>query len=259
VGRLPKKVSSLSQADGWLPGYMPAPGAAAIRVLGPVVEKLAGGGKGLRWLGSESVTRNGHSVVLRVDYGAARVLLTGDLNTASQRLLLGCHAADEFSADVSKGCHHGSDDIDLRFVRAMAARATVISSGDNEDYAHPRPRVMGASARYGREARDADGQAMPPLLYSTELARSVGLDFASHVRTRKAMPQLQFAPDAVEAMFDATPQGRYRPLSWLPMAKDLVYGLVNVRSDGRRILCATMKEGSSDFDLQVFDAGIEPA
>ena len=79
---------------------------------------------------------------------------------------------------MAKGCHHGSDDIDLRFVRAMAARATVISSGDNEDYAHPRPRVLGASARYGRESRAADGETLPPLLYSTELARSVALDFA---------------------------------------------------------------------------------
>jgi beta-lactamase superfamily II metal-dependent hydrolase len=257
VGRVPSKVSSLSLADAWLPGYAPAPGAAAIRVLGPVVERLAGGGKGLRSFGSESVTRNGHSVVLRVDYGQARLLLTGDLNTASQRLLLAALPPEEFNADVSKGCHHGSDDIDLRFVRAMAARATVISSGDNEDYAHPRPRVMGASARYGREALAADGQTLPPLLYSTELSRSVALDFAERVRTR-AVPKLDFRPDALEAMFDASPLGRYRPLSWLPMAKDLVYGLVNVRSDGQRILCATMKEGSSDFDLQVFDAGVAP-
>jgi beta-lactamase superfamily II metal-dependent hydrolase len=257
VGKVPKKVSSLSQADGWLPGYAPAPGAAAIRVLGPIVERLAGGGKGLRHMTSESVTRNGHSVVLRVDYGNARVLLTGDLNTASQRLLLSCQPAEEFTADVSKGCHHGSDDIDLRFVRAMAARATVISSGDNEDYAHPRPRILGASARYGRDSRDVDGELMPPLLYSTELARSVGLDFASHTRT-VAEPRVDFKPEQLEADFDDSPTGSYRRLSWLPMATDLVYGLVNVRSDGQHILCATMKEGSSDFDLQVFQAGVEP-
>jgi beta-lactamase superfamily II metal-dependent hydrolase len=254
VGKLPKKVSSLSQADGWLPGYAPLPGAASICVLGPVVEPLAGGGKGLRWLSSESVTRNGHSVVLRVDYGQARFLLTGDLNTASQRLLLSQHAAGQFSADVAKGCHHGSDDIDLRFVRAMAARSTVISSGDNEDYAHPRPRVLGASARYGREARTPDGELLPPLLYSTELARSVGLGFASHVRTR-VEPTQSFDPAALEV--DASPTGSYRRLSTMPMATDLVYGLVNVRSDGQRILCATMKEGSSDFDLQVFQAGVD--
>jgi hypothetical protein len=257
VGKVPKRVSSLSQHDNWLPGYAPAAGQASIRVLGPVAEALAGGGRGLRDLGSDSVTRNGHSVVLRVDYGRARVLLTGDLNTVSQRLLLACHGAAEFNADVSKGCHHGSDDIDLRFVRAMASRATVISSGDNEDYAHPRPRVLGASARYGRESRAADGQTMPPLLYSTELARSVGLDFAAHVRS-VAEPKQPFKPEQLEADFDPSPAGRYRRLSWLPIATDLVYGLVNVRSDGERILCATMKEGSSDFDLQVFAAGVDP-
>jgi beta-lactamase superfamily II metal-dependent hydrolase len=257
VGKVPKRVSSLSQHDNWLPGYAPAAGQASIRVLGPVAEALAGGGRGLRDLGSDSVTRNGHSVVLRVDYGRARVLLTGDLNTVSQRLLLACHGAAEFNADVSKGCHHGSDDIDLRFVRAMASRATVISSGDNEDYAHPRPRVLGASARYGRESRAADGQTMPPLLYSTELARSVGLDFAAHVRT-VAEPKQPFKPEQLEADFDPSPAGRYRRLTWLPMATDLVYGLVNVRTDGEHILCATMKEGSSDFDLQVFAAGVDP-
>jgi beta-lactamase superfamily II metal-dependent hydrolase len=256
VGKVPKKVDRLAPGNGWLPGYAPAAGAAAIRVLAPVVETLAGGGFGLRDLGSDSVTRNGHSVVLRVDYGRARFLLTGDLNTASQKLLLGRHPSHEFAADVAKGCHHGSDDIDLRFVRAMAARATVVSSGDNEDYAHPRPRVLGASARYGRESRAHDGSVLPPLLYSTELARSVGLDFAEHVRT-VALPKQPYQPDQLEADFDPSPAGRYRRLSRLPIATDLVYGLVNVRSDGNRILCATMKEDSSDFDLQVFDAGID--
>ena len=33
----------------------------------------------------------------------------------------------------------------MNFIEAVKARSTVISSGDNEDYAHPRPVVMGAS------------------------------------------------------------------------------------------------------------------
>lgn len=259
VGAVPKKVKRLEHHVTWLPGYAPAPGQAAIRVLGPVVEKLAGGGKGLRVFNSESVTRNGHSIMLRVDYGAARVLLTGDSNTASQKLLLSCQAASEFSADVAKGCHHGSDDIDLNFVRAMAARATVISSGDNEDYAHPRPRVLGACGRYGRDSLAPDGEVLPPLLYSTELARSVGLSFAKQART-VAEPAVLFKPEELEAGFGSNvTQGRYKRLSRLPMATDLVYGLVNVRSDGQRILLGYMKEGGSDFDIQVFRAGVTPA
>ena len=257
VGLVPKKVARLDQSKGWLPGYAPKAGQASIRVLGPVLETLAGGGKGLRDFGSESVTRNGHSLVLRIDYGKARVLLTGDSNTASQRLLLALHDPLEFNADVAKGCHHGSDDVDLRFVRAMAARATVISSGDNEDYAHPRPRILGASARYGRESQTPDGELLPPLLYSTELARSVALQFAKATRTRST-PPVSFKPEDLEATFVVNPQGTYRRLNWLPMATDLVYGLVNVRSDGERVVLAYMKEGGSDFDVQAFKAGISP-
>ena len=73
---------------------------------------------------------------------------------------------------------------------AMAARATVISSGDNEDYAHPRARVLGASARYGRESRAPGGELLPPLIYSTELARSVGLDFAAHAQAHQERAHL---------------------------------------------------------------------
>jgi hypothetical protein len=69
--------------------------------------------------------------------------------------------------------------MDLRFVRAMKARATVISAGDNEDDAHPRPRVLGASARYDREAKSAKGRVLPLLLYSTERARLAKLAYAS--------------------------------------------------------------------------------
>ncbi len=275
MGQVPGKVKRLQHSLGWLPGYAPvaappAVTATAIRVLGPVVEKLTGGTSGLRTLGSESETRNGHSVVLRVDHGKARILLTGDLNSASQALLLACHGAAEFEVDVAKGCHHGSDDVDLNFVRAMAARATVVSSGDNEDYAHPRPRVLGASARYGRESvahakPGVAGEVLPPLLYSTELARSVSLAYARALRTRGLPGPPALAPgsdqDAVglEARFVSSSKANdYKRLGWLPMATDLVYGLVNVRTDGQRILMGYMSEGSSDFDIRVFMAGQAP-
>jgi hypothetical protein len=48
---------------------------------------------------------------------------------------------------------------------------------------------------------------------------------------------------------------KYRPLPYTPVIVDLVYGLVNVRTDGVNILCATMVEKNNDFDVKVFRAG----
>ena len=256
----------------WLPGYSPAdgvtgPGATPlqIRVLGPVFETFTPSSEdetataGLRQLASESVTRNGHSVLLRFDYGDARILLTGDLNAESQKLLLSYIPADEFAADVVKGCHHGSEDVDMRFLAAMKGRATVISSGDNEDYAHPRPVIMGASAFYGREIVTADGDRMPPLLYSTELARSTKLEFADRVEvdhdSNVATDRRSFATDQSRIR---PKEGRFRRFHNTPIATNLIYGLVNIRTDGRRILCATLEEAGNEFDIKVFMAGQNP-
>ncbi len=249
AGRVPGEVRRLSYLDRFLPGYGPGEDDVQIRVLGPILERVGEDRWGLRTLGSDAETLNGHSVVLRVDYGTCRILLTGDLNSRSQKLLLSYQPAEEFTSDVAKACHHGAEDVDLAFVRAMQPKATVISSGDNEDYAHPRPVLMGAAGRYGREATDPDGDTLPPLIYSTELARSVKLGYASSVRVKDT--------DEVEkpAGFDVAAgvtEPAYRPLDETPLSTDLVYSLVNVRTDGEHLLCATMEEKGNDFDVKVF-------
>jgi len=255
VGQVPRNVRRLSHLDGHLPGYAPGDGDVAIRVLGPIVERLSDGTVGLRKLGSEGVTRNGHSIVLRLDYGRARILLTGDLNSKSHRLLLSYHPEEEFAVDVAKACHHGAEDVDLGFLEAMRPRATVISSGDNESHAHPRPMLIGASGRYGREAKDPRNRRLPPLVYSTELARSVDLGFASALRVKVPGSSPNQVPvEGTEVRVGDTAT-RYRPVGSTPMSSDLVYGLVNIRTDGTHILCATMKEAGRDFDVQVFQAG----
>ena len=50
----------------------------------------------------------------------------------------------------------------------------------------------------------------------------------------------------------------FQNLDETPIASDLVYGLINVRPDGTRVLCGYMTEGSQDFDIQVFRGGVEP-
>lgn len=256
VRKVPKNVRRLSHRDAHLPGYAPGEAPLTISVLGPILERLDNGKAGLRAWSSESVTRNGHSIVLRLDYGNARILLTGDLNTASQKLLLSYQPENEFAVDVAKACHHGSEDVDLTFLRAMSARATVISSGDNEDYSHPRPAVMGASARYGRESRSEKNELQPPLVYSTELARSVKLAFAKEVQVLRTPPPPEIvAPTGAGVVIeDARPP--LRSLSRTPVAADLVYGLVNVRTDGQHVLCATLEEAGGEFDVKILRAGV---
>lgn len=151
------RIGCEGNADTFLPGYGPldqvtGPGGVplTVKILGPIFETFSeeGGNAqrvGIRNLASTSKTRNGHSVIMRFDYGDARILMTGDLNNESQRLLMNYIERDEYAADVTKGCHHGSEDVDFRFLAAMQARATVISSGDNESFSHPRPVVIGGS------------------------------------------------------------------------------------------------------------------
>jgi beta-lactamase superfamily II metal-dependent hydrolase len=260
VSQVPRHVRRLSHRDQHLPGYAPGESDLVIHLLGPVLERFGQGQEGLRVMEGESVTRNGHSIVLRLDYRQVRILLTGDLNTKSQQLLLSYHPEGEFAVDVVKACHHGSEDVDLNFVKAMQARATVISSGDNEDYAHPRPIVMGASARYGREMLGTNGEILPPLVYSTELARSVKLAYAASVRVQLASgtePLLRTVTPEDTQVKAQEPGAKFRRLERTPFSTDLVYGLVNVRTDGAHILCATMEEQGTDFDVKVFKVGVD--
>lgn len=194
-GRL-QQMRRLSVRDEYLPGFT-ANKPLSIRVLGPVPED--GTPYRYKWFDDSSHTRNGHSVVLRLDYGQRRMLLTGDLNAASESHLLASVDNDEFRVDVAKACHHGSSDFTTSFLKAMSPVASIFSSGDNESYAHPRADAMGAAGRHSRGTR--------PLVFSTELARSVS------------------------------------------SGKDVLYGMINMRTDGDRLVFAQMKEASTGSDL----------
>ena len=162
-----------------LPLLWPVEAGCEVRVLGPVTEDVHHGGQtlpGLRDLGAKSKNTNGHSICLMLRYGAARILLTGDLNTKAMHWLE--EAYDDrigaFRCDVAKACHHGSDDISYRFLEAINAAATVISSGDAEGHAHPRPEVVAASACAGHIHIDRKrDKLITPLVYMTEIERSV--------------------------------------------------------------------------------------
>jgi beta-lactamase superfamily II metal-dependent hydrolase len=181
------------------PSGFSSPGGLRIEVLGPVPVS-ATGKPAFKWFTDSSHTRNGHSLVLKLSYGERTMLLGGDLNTESENHLMKHHgSANPFKVDVAKSCHHGSSDFTVKFMKKVNPYSTVISSGDNENYAHPRADAVGCAGRYSRGTR--------PIVFSTELARSID------------------------------------------SGGKILYGMINCRTDGGRVVLAQMKESKRGADI----------
>src|SRR5687768_3889671 len=255
-------VRMLSEVDKHLPGYGPND-KVTIEVLGPVVEPDRNGKPRLRWFGELSgtgPTKNGHSVVLRLTYKSVSILLGGDLNIPSEKLLLQHHTGMDvpptneeerrlvveaarkiFQVDIAKSCHHGSADFSDLFLEALNPIATVISSGDQEPHAHPRSDTLGTVGRFSRGAR--------PLIFSTELSRSAAeaIKKPSIVREkfRAAQRKIEAAKTA-EAKEKAV--AAFEKLVNTIQRSIGTYGAVNVRTDGERVAIAYKIETASRKD-----------
>lgn len=255
-------VRAVSASDGFLPGFAP-PGDFTIETLGPARETI-NGQETLRWFTDAGKTKNGHSVTLRMRYRNVRIFLGGDLNIPSAQHLLRYHtglsptpttaaqadalvaaARPTLEADVAKACHHGSADFTEFFLRALNPLATVISSGDDEPFAHPRPDALGAYGKFGRGPR--------PLIFSTELGRSPNENIKDPHKLRADIADLfaqreAASPEnrpAIQARIDATLARLERSIA--------VYGLVNLRSDGHKVLLAQKLERPRAATREEFD------
>jgi beta-lactamase superfamily II metal-dependent hydrolase len=258
----PTPIRRLSDADLHVPGFDGADGGVAIRVLGPVQKQVGTRPALRRYTAAHSKNTNGNSILLRLDYGRARILLTGDLNADSQRALLGDYAGRrlDFQCDVAKACHHGSDDVSYEFLSAMRPAVTIISSGDNEGHDHPRPGIVAASATTGYLEVTRDS-IVSPLVYSTEIARSVNLGKVRKVTvpaaggTPVSVTGDELRHVAIEAAVtkagDLRPTTVKRSLRSTYVVAGLIYGLVNVRTDGTTILCATLNEKDNSWHTRV--------
>ena len=255
-------IRMLCEVDKHLPGYGPND-KVSIEVLGPIIEPDNGNKPRLRWFGSSSETgptKNGHSVVLRLQYGNVSLLLGGDLNIPSEKLLLGHHtgmnipptneeerrlvveaARKVFQVDVAKSCHHGSADFSDLFLEAVNPIATVISSGDEEPHAHPRSDTLGTIGRFSRGAR--------PLIFSTELSRS-----ASEAIKSPSLIQQQFRSAQQKIETAKTPEAKQKAMdAFEKLVKTIqrsigTYGAVNVRTDGKSVAIAYKIETISRKD-----------
>jgi beta-lactamase superfamily II metal-dependent hydrolase len=310
------------EAGGPLPRLWIDAGGCDVRVLAPVTARR-NGRPALKDLGDTGQNTNGHSICLRLDYEHARILLTGDLNKASMNWLMESYGdrISAFGCDAVKACHHGSHDISYRFLEQIAAGATIVSSGDNEGYAHPRPEVVAASATTGHlEVDRVKDRLVTPLVYMTEIERSVSVGEITHIRftnypasagdridgavfaqpfdvisdvafpTADDRENERAAPDAATAK-DILKQAVQREKGALkPLAASeedaqtraafhfrevrgpfgirydtrsvrrsrvmtkTHYGLVNLRTDGHKIICATMRETGGGWTVHEFSA-----
>jgi len=189
--------------------------SVSLTVLGPLLSTHQGA-PAYRWLDSEAKTVNGHSVVLRLDFGRLRALFPGDVNDLGARHLLSEPGlALALNTHVLKAPHHGSHEFDYPFLKAVNPQVSVISSGESPDHGHPRANFLGAVGHASRTEQ--------PLVFSTALAA-------------------QFAVDADAAALDADDDPDPTDPAMLGQArrrfKKRLNGLINVRSDGQRIFCA---------------------
>ena len=263
-------IRKLNADDGYLPDYG-AGKALSIQVLGPVPEPGPHGERYLRWIESVGKTKNGHSVILRLAYGNVSLLLGGDLNEPAEEYLLAhvtglevpartaveeqalvASARRTFESDILKACHHGSADFTDVFLQAVNPAAVVVSSGDAEPHAHPRPDTLGALGKHSRGAR--------PLIFSTELARSAEEIIKHPYVLRRQLVELQQAIEEAE-----TEAAKRRAREHFEKAVEqlersvAVYGMINLRTDGQKVLMAQKLERprskAHKWDIHLLEPG----
>jgi competence protein ComEC len=90
--------------------------------------------------GGEKSTNN-NSVVLRIQYGERSILLTGDIEQATERALIA--SQQQLHADVIKVPHHGSKTSSTEaFVAATNPPFAIISVGRTSRFGHPHKEVV---------------------------------------------------------------------------------------------------------------------
>lgn len=245
-----------------MPGFGPSNNPEfTIEVLGPVVERAPNGTKGLRTFGNsmtatamdEGKTKNGHSVLLRLQYRDFSVLFGGDLNLSAEHFLMRHYGNDgeapttlaladaminkagaRFAVDLMKRCHHGSSDVTDEFLEATEPAAFVVSSGDEESHVHPRPDLLGLLGKKGRGPR--------PLVLCTEILRSTREreDPGHRGKLDKLAAKIEKENDVQRKK--ELQQDRAKILDQLFKRNVGVYGAINLRTDGRRAVVAFRSE-----------------
>lgn len=89
-----------------------------------------------------SKKRNDHSCVLMVQAGNQKILLTGDIETKSEKLLIASYGA-QLHADLLLVPHHGSKtSSSVKFLEVVQPKYALIPAGYKNQYGHPKPEIL---------------------------------------------------------------------------------------------------------------------
>jgi competence protein ComEC len=102
----------------------------------------------------DGTAANDASVVLLIESGGLRILLTGDIEPAGQQRLAA--VLPDLDVDVLKVPHHGSSYQDTDWLRSLDAEVALVSVGEDNDYGHPDSRLLDALEAEGSEIARTD-------------------------------------------------------------------------------------------------------
>ena len=224
----------------------------SIEILGPI-PAIKNGKEVLKSIKNAGKDKNGHSVLLKLIYDKVRVLLGGDVNTEFGEIIYQFYQnknqLNRLEMDVAKACHHGSNHFHYDFIEALHPIGTVISSGDDESYAHPRPDAIGAFGKCG--------YSKTPLIFSTELARS------TKEITRKRLEDIADKLDRIEennklikalkkASGDSKDNIKKLKSKNIKLNKEInshitKFGMINLRTDGQKMIIAQKLEKKATY------------
>lgn len=241
----------------YLPKFEPkASRNYSIEVLGPIVEYNSNNEPRLKRISSNyGKTKNGHSIILRLQIGKFRTLFGGDLNIPAEKYLLQYYSgldsfpstkskeyeemlskcSDRFKSEVMKVCHHGSEKVTDEFMKVVNPACFVISSGDEEGHVHPRPDLLGRLGKFGR--------GKSPVILSTELQRSTREFEDSNlvVKLKSDVNKLVKTPN--DALLK---EEIINKIDSLGKTNVSVYGAIYLKTDGERLITAFKFEELSD-------------
>lgn len=106
-----------------------------------------------------TVETNNNSVVLLIQHGQVRFLLTGDAEGPAEAAMLEANP-DALRADILQVAHHGSRTSSSEsFLAAVGASVAIIPVGPDNQYGHPHPETMQAlrAAKLTIYRTDVDG------------------------------------------------------------------------------------------------------